>query len=58
MTLTISTCRKDINDDRRGKVIREQEVFTHSNGKIYNRVTTNTYDTAERLISSTLVCAR
>ncbi|MBD5174521.1 MAG: hypothetical protein HDT06_01740 [Bacteroidales bacterium] len=44
--------------DRRGKVIREQEVFTHSNGKIYNRVTTNTYDTAERLISSTLVCAR
>ena len=41
--------------DRRGKVLSEQEVFTHSNGKIYTRVTNNTYDNAERLISSTVV---
>ncbi len=41
--------------DRRGKVLAKREVVTASSGKTYVRVTTNTYDKAERLVSSTVV---
>ncbi|MDE6436521.1 MAG: hypothetical protein K2K69_03310, partial [Muribaculaceae bacterium] len=41
--------------DRRGKVLSEREEFTQNSGKTYVRVTSNTYDNAERLISSIVV---